>query len=649
MKGKHGTRQVQGLTHFAWALRWPDMEHYAARISENCHPVVEGRTPLPTPFASPQTADGTPRSSYFGGARRASAEGDRAMPSATPATTVTTASSQRTQRSTRKLKLADALHPAGWLSKSYISGLVLPGECLGHFLMATLLENDRDAMARLGPMANLCGGFVYAGKSFWSTACIVGRVLAAGKGAAECMGWVSSDVTPRGFGDGWVNIEVEELKGKHLSLEPRTRGTTCLTITFADDHAEDSHYVGKRARLWGKLSIERESAVLGDADPSSVLPADFILPFENIYPDGPPPSLHIELRSLDLFAPVDSVHTTPTEEHSSQTLPTPFSDASTATRAPPEIHTYPAAIAFSVTSTSTPLTADASQSPVVTENEYTFALTNDIHFVTAHPCVPSQHVRILKSPSSPTIQQIDLSGSSLGGNAAMPGSPPPTQHSPSSSLPLPPAPSHTYLAATAHPATLTGHPLHKFYTYTALHLSELLARPGASLEDLIGGKPHQEQQSSSAPTAAVRSSTDGPSKATTAATPSPHRPSLTPSTRSRHRPPTVLVIDCITNLQPVAQAAADLPPMSPVLGSPSPTTATPDQKAPTVARTPAASSKMHAETRRRQFGSDAEILVRALCAERGWNALISRRRRGCLACAIREAGALGWKVVVRVE
>lgn len=63
----------------------------------------------------------------------------------------------------------------------------------------------------------------------------------------------------------------------------------------------------------------------------------------------------------------------------------------------------------------------------------------------------------------------------------------------------------------------------------------------------------------------------------------------------------------------------------------------------------AAEQQMHSETRRRQFGSDTEILVRAVCAEKGWNALISRRRRGCLACAIREAGALGWRVVIRVD
>jgi hypothetical protein len=37
----------------------------------------------------------------------------------------------------------------------------------------------------------------------------VGRVLAAGKGATECMGWISSGVVPQGIGEGWVDIEVE--------------------------------------------------------------------------------------------------------------------------------------------------------------------------------------------------------------------------------------------------------------------------------------------------------------------------------------------------------------------------------------------------------------------------------------------------------
>ncbi len=50
----------------------------------------------------------------------------------------------------------------------------------------------------------------------------------------------------------------------------------------------------------------------------------------------------------------------------------------------------------------------------------------------------------------------------------------------------------------------------------------------------------------------------------------------------------------------------------------------------------------------RKRGSDLEMLARAVCAERGWNALVSRRGRGCLACAVREAGALGWRVVIRI-
>src|SRR3569833_2610538 len=103
-------------------------------------------------------------------------------------------------------------------------------------------------MAKLGPMANLCGGFVYCGKSFWSTSCIVGRVLAVGKGSSECMGWISSDIVPLGLDDGWVNIEVEELR-------------------------KDLLYTDRRARLWGKAAIERESSVLGDADLSSGRPA----------------------------------------------------------------------------------------------------------------------------------------------------------------------------------------------------------------------------------------------------------------------------------------------------------------------------------------------------------------------------------------
>ncbi|KAK0615760.1 hypothetical protein B0T17DRAFT_497254 [Bombardia bombarda] len=525
IKGKHVQRQVDGLTHFATKLRWPEAESYASRISDSCRGVAEGITPL----ASPASRADSHRSSYFGGPKDHTKHGP--MPS-------------------RRRKIAAALHPSGWLSKSYVSGLMLPGEGLSHFLMATLLENDQEAMERLGTMANLCGGFVYSGKSFWSTACIVGRVLAAGKGSAECMGWISSDIIPEGLADGWVNIKVEET-------------------------AEDAHYVDKKARIWNKQPIERESRVLGDADPFSVLPADFIIPFENIYKDKAPPDIRIELKGLKLLGSADSIRTTSSVDQ------TPLTDSSQS----PEIHTYPAAINFAVTQTES-----------LEVKEYTYTLTKDINFVTAHPCAPSQHVKIFKSPSSPTIQQVDLSGFDNAGKTA----------------------------------SVVGHPLHKYYTYTALHLSELLAKHDFSLEALLG------EYSSTA-----------------------RRPSLPTSNRAAK----VLVIDCFTGFQSLPQEHEI--PLSPTVSRTDSYSSANFSRSPLPSETEnaedgildgagattyeSASKKMHSETRRRQFGSDVEILVRAFCAEKGWNALISRRRRGCLACAIREAGALGWKVIIRVD
>jgi hypothetical protein len=207
IKGKHCQRQVDGLTHFAKRLKWPDINSYAVKLSESARVVSEGTPLMNTPLASPTSQSF--RSSYFG------SHADETEISRKPA---------------RRKKISAALHPSGWLSKSYVSGLMLPGEALCHFLMSTLLENDEEAMARLGPMANLCGGFVYHGKSFWSTACIVGRVLAAGKGSVECMGWISSDITPQGLGDGWVNIEVEDILGKIIATPPisHAQNTDCV-------------------------------------------------------------------------------------------------------------------------------------------------------------------------------------------------------------------------------------------------------------------------------------------------------------------------------------------------------------------------------------------------------------------------------------
>ncbi|RYP45204.1 hypothetical protein DL769_011476 [Monosporascus sp. CRB-8-3] len=414
--------------------------------------------------------------------------------------------------------------------------------------------------------------------------------LAAGSGSVECMGWISTDIIPEGHGDGWLDIEVDNI-------------------------AEDMARTGKKARLWGKTVIERESDVLGDADPSNVLPADFVIPYENQYLTPPPSNIRVELKSLNLSAPVDSVRPTPLLMKQAAQSP----DASKL----PVICTYPASVAFTIT-----------HDGIEQQQELNIALSSDVYFVTAHPCAPSSRVKFLKSPTSPTIQQIDVGGCDFSGKSS----------------------------SAAH---ITGHPLHRYYTYAAIHLLDLLSQPGnATLEDLLS-----------------RSASANRSPTTTSSSPA--------------RAPRVLVIDCITGFAPPRSPDNDalslsrvsslsssfgLEPINtgvPPLQTPEPphprnrrpSTATscssrfervdppplPNGGTATAgsATTPLSeSARMPSRlgnARRRQFGSDLEVLARALCAERGWNSLVSRRRRGCLACAIREAGALGWRVVVRVE
>jgi hypothetical protein len=151
--------------------------------------------------------------------------------------------------SRRRVKLCSSGDPQsktlGWISRSWLSGFVIPGEGISHLLMATLLENDADAFAQLGSIANLYGGFVYGGRSWWSKACVVGRVLSCSAGAKTCMGWISSDMMPRDvntgelFKRGWLELAVEEVPrissrprikhGAKLSMESTPLGTGDLT------------------------------------------------------------------------------------------------------------------------------------------------------------------------------------------------------------------------------------------------------------------------------------------------------------------------------------------------------------------------------------------------------------------------------------
>ena len=145
-----------------------------------------------------------------------------------------------------------------------------------------------------------------------------------------------------------------------------------------------------KARIWHKGAIERDGHVIGGADSSSVLPGDFILPSD----ESPQHPLLIKLESLDLFAATDSVHTTPTKD-----TQTPLTDISE----PPRIRTYSAMMRFSVD-------ADGEE-----KKEVNLALSNDVYFVTAFPCVSSSHTNLLKSPTSPSFQMPEQSRTGSSG------------------------------------------------------------------------------------------------------------------------------------------------------------------------------------------------------------------------------------------
>lgn len=195
--------QLSGLLHFASVLGWPhatdikqELDHRRPKSS------VAG---FATPVSTPGTL-GTNRNSYFGDLMKRPQLGR-----------VSTAQSIQLLPHAHSADGADFADAGGWLSRSWLTGLVLPGEAACHFLISTLLENSPQAIEALGDCANLYGGFFYHGRSYWSKSCVVGRVLAASIGANDCMGWISIP-GPVGAGntgaeqpDGWVNLDIKDL------------------------------------------------------------------------------------------------------------------------------------------------------------------------------------------------------------------------------------------------------------------------------------------------------------------------------------------------------------------------------------------------------------------------------------------------------
>jgi hypothetical protein len=217
---QHQARQLTGLMKFAETIQWPSTEplmlemvqKLGARDVTNFVDQVPSSgsmftpasvsvygTPLETPLSANHQTDG-----YFGHIGK-------------PVLSRNNSHSLRIPLSPSLSAHVDHANPStltgvgGWLSRSYLTGLVLPGEPISHFLISTLLENDKTAIARLGDSANLYGGFSYGNRAWWSKNSIVGRVFACIEGAAECMGWISFPKMPEGLHDRWHSIHSEQL------------------------------------------------------------------------------------------------------------------------------------------------------------------------------------------------------------------------------------------------------------------------------------------------------------------------------------------------------------------------------------------------------------------------------------------------------
>ncbi|CAO2651033.1 Nn.00g093300.m01.CDS01 [Neocucurbitaria sp. VM-36] len=260
---QYQTRQLSGLSRFAETLQWPNIELFSRDLSQTLglqdsseqtgqRPSSSGKlldittpssisvyaTPMQTPRSANHVSD-----SYFGhvGKPALSRHNSRSL-------RVPLSPSVPTED-----KSVSAINDiGGWLSRSYLTGLVLPGEAISHFLISTLLENDKFAIAKLGDSANLYGGFSYANRSWWSTKSIVGRVLACLDGSAECMGWISCPKLPQGPTDCWHSIHSEQ-----LPYEDRLRTTATSDL------------------------IVQESAVAPENMLTSVKSEDFVLPSDS--------------------------------------------------------------------------------------------------------------------------------------------------------------------------------------------------------------------------------------------------------------------------------------------------------------------------------------------------------------------------------
>ncbi|KAF8449924.1 hypothetical protein BGX38DRAFT_517411 [Terfezia claveryi] len=186
----------------------------------------------------------------------------------------------RKRESASSLMRNNTMGSGGWLSRSWFTGLVLPGESLPHLLISALLENDINMGERVGWEAELYGGFILPGEGmWWSSFCVVGRVLGRYAGSRECLGWIG---TPKGVrvlttanvgeeGDYWC------AGGEDVSGWVAVRAKQVFNEVEEGDSRGDAPTV---ERVDKPREVARMSCILGRGwkEGVAVLERDFVVP-----------------------------------------------------------------------------------------------------------------------------------------------------------------------------------------------------------------------------------------------------------------------------------------------------------------------------------------------------------------------------------
>ncbi len=203
--------QLDGLLRFAKFLNWPDFQDFERRmlqrLENHCSAAPASTEPI------------------YGAPIHCSPGVTKQLQTWNSPSTVDCDSKRVRNRHIVWLQAATATHPGGWLSRSWLTALVLPGETACDLLISTLLENEPEVLKKLGETALLHGGFSLGSRSWWSNACVVGRVFAPCEGGTQCMGWISTpklllvDERMDPLSSQWIDVESRETP----SLREKTR------------------------------------------------------------------------------------------------------------------------------------------------------------------------------------------------------------------------------------------------------------------------------------------------------------------------------------------------------------------------------------------------------------------------------------------